>query len=218
MSTPATAILFDLDGTLLDTAPEFTYCLNILLQQENRQTVTVNQLRSIVSFGANGMLQFGFGMTEKDPSYAKLKQQFLDLYMKNIGTQTEFFPGVSNLIQTIESKKIQWGIVTNKPKVFTFALLEKFKLLKLARCVVAGDTLPHQKPDPAPLLFACQTLKVLPQNCWYVGDAKTDAQASQSAGMPCAIASYGYIPQDENPKEWQAQQYLSIADDIAKLF
>lgn len=217
MSSTTCAILFDLDGTLLDTAPEFTHCLNILLQQEAKPQVVVEQLREVVSFGVKGMIEFGFKIREQDPQFESLKNRMLEAYRNNLGSLTQFFPGVLELLSLLEEKKIPWGIVTNKPTIYTLGLIEKFKALSHAHCVIAGDTLATQKPDPAPLLFACQTLKVTPQSCWYIGDAKTDLIASHLAGMRCAIANYGYIPVNEDPKTWQAACYLNHANQIQGL-
>lgn len=211
------AILFDLDGTLLDTAPEFTHCLNLLLAQEDKQQITLQQLRRIVTFGAKGMIEFGFSIDEQAPEFYHLQQRLLEIYSQHLGSKTEFFPGIANILRTIMQKGIKWGIVTNKPGAYTVPLVEKFKPLNEATCVISGDTLSTQKPDPAPLLHACQMLKIQPQHCWYVGDAITDIQAGHRAGMRCAIANYGYIPQDEDPLDWQADCNLSTAHDIASL-
>lgn len=217
MSTPVEAILFDLDGTLLDTAPEFTYCLNLLLAAEGKPTVSEADLRSTVSYGAKGMVEFGFQITEQDANYLNIKNRFLDLYAKHIGFQTHFFPGITKLLERLKALELPWGIVTNKPACFTFPLLEKFPPLQSAGCVVAGDTLKTQKPDPDQLFLACEQLRVNPKHCWYVGDAKTDQEASHRAGMRCVIANYGYIPPSENALTWQADCYVSSATEIENL-
>jgi len=212
--TAEKAVLFDLDGTLLDTAPEFAYCLNHLLQEEGKSPVVLAELREFVSFGAKGMVGFAFKLSEQDPAFNDLKERFLALYYQNTGFQSQLFPGVSTLLQQITDKEIPWGIVTNKQQVYTTRLIEKFKPLQAALCVVAGDTLSVNKPDPAPLLHACQTLKVKPEKCWYIGDAKTDVEASKSAKMRCGVAQYGYIPRHEDAKHWQADYYLEKISDI----
>jgi 2-phosphoglycolate phosphatase len=217
MRTKVEAILFDLDGTLLDTAPEFTHCLNLLLAEADMPTVTVAELRSSVSYGAKGMVEFGFKITELDERYQNIKDRFLALYAKEIGSKTHFFPGIVNLLERLQALGLPWGIVTNKPACFTFPLLEKFAPLSFASCVVAGDTLKTQKPDPAPLLHACQQMSVNPKHCWYVGDAKTDQEASHQAGMRCAIAHYGYIPPTENALDWQADCNVFTPNEIEKL-
>jgi len=217
MTTPVEAILFDLDGTLLDTAPEFTHCINVLLAEAEMPPVLEADLRSSVSYGAQGMIEFGFKITSLDERFQVLKDQFLVLYASEIGSQTQFFPGIVKLLERLQAVGLPWGIVTNKPARFTFPLLEKFALLKKAGCVVAGDTLATQKPDPAPLLLACQQLAVNPKHCWYVGDAKTDQEASRHAGMRCAIAHYGYIPPEENALQWQADCDVFAPHEIEKL-
>ncbi|MGD9591243.1 MAG: HAD family hydrolase [Candidatus Berkiella sp.] len=216
MITPL-AFLFDLDGTLLDTAPEFTYCLNKLLAQQGKENVTVKAMRSSVSFGAKGMLSFGFKVHTDDPIINSLLPEFLRLYQHEIGLRTQFFPGMEEILLHLGKKGLSWGIVTNKPLNFTTELVKMFKPLQAAKCVVAGDSLPFQKPDPAPLLHAAAMLETAPQDCWYIGDAKTDLMASRKANMRCAIANYGYIPPDEDPFAWNADSYLAQPLDIEKL-
>ncbi|MBS0290070.1 MAG: HAD-IA family hydrolase [Proteobacteria bacterium] len=211
------ALLFDMDGTLLDTAPEFTHCLNSLLAQEGKPLTTLASLRSWVSFGAKGMVKHGFKLTEQDPVLDSLVSRFLTLYLENIGTLTQFFPGMHDILNVILNKGLPFAIVTNKPSLYTNLLMQRFAPLKEARCVVAGDSLPWHKPDPAPLLYACQQLSVKPEHCWYIGDALSDVQASRSAKIRCAIAHYGYIPPDENAIEWQADHYLTQPADILQL-
>ena len=217
MSAPLGALLFDLDGTLLDTAPEFTHCLNTLLREEGRDEVQEEQLREHVSFGASGMLRFGFSMPEQHPQFSSLRDRFLQLYRRDIGSKTKLFPGISHIIDELTQRGLKWGIVTNKPQYLTMPLLEVFKPLVQAQCVVAGDTLPNAKPHPAPMLHACQALNVDPAQCWYVGDAETDVVASRNAGMPCAIAQYGYIPKHTDVKLWQADKYFLAPHDIAEI-
>ncbi len=212
------AFLFDLDGTLLDTAPEFTHCLNQLMAQEGRAPVTEKALRSYVSFGAKGMLSFGFKLSPEDPLLkGELLPRFLALYQNELGRRTHFFSGMEKGLQMLIEKALPWGIVTNKPLRFTTSLVDQFDILKKAHCVVAGDSLPVSKPDPAPLLHAAKLIGVAPIDCWYIGDAKTDIEASKNAKMRSAIAYYGYIPPDEDPLSWQADSYLEKPLDIEKL-
>ena len=211
------AFLFDLDGTLLDTAPDFEYCLNQLLHEQKKPPIVLTSLREKVSFGAKGMLEFGLGLSECHPNFSFFHQKFLALYQTCLGQRTTFFPGVLTILQRLEETGLRWGIVTNKPTRFTHALLEKFPFLQKADCVVCGDSLSVQKPHAAPLLHACQQLAILPAHCWYVGDAKTDLEASRAAGMRCAIANYGYIPQAEDPSHWQADYYLPNIEALTAL-
>ncbi len=216
MKTTA-AVLFDLDGTLLDTAPEFTHCLKLLLKEEAKEPVSVEALRASVSFGAKGMLCTGFKLNEQDPYLMTLLPRFLALYQKHIGQLTHFFPGMESILELISRKGLAWGIVTNKPLGFTTALVSRFSALQKTQCIVAGDSLPRQKPDPMQLLHAADVLKVEPTSCWYIGDAKTDLEASRRANMRCAIANYGYIPVNEDAASWQADVYLASPLDIEQL-
>lgn len=216
-SLRANAFLFDLDGTLLDTAPEFVYCLNTLLQENNKPLITLEALRPFVSHGTNAMIEFGFQLSRSSALFADLKARFLSLYAKDIGFQTQIFPGIVETITLLEEKKAPWGIVTNKHAAFTDPLVQKFSLFNQARCLISGDTLTVSKPHPAPLLLACEQLGVAPADCWYIGDAQSDVQASHAANMRCAVAKYGYIPLDQNPLDWQANYYLAHANEIALL-
>lgn len=220
LSTPVNpaGVLFDLDGTLLDTAPTFTACLNRLLAQHHRPLVTLEALRSTVSHGTNRMLEYGFGITKDDSAFAHHRHHFLKQYLDNIGSHTTLFPGVAPLLEAFNRHRLPWGIVTNKPQLYTHALLAHFKILQDAQCIISGDTLPTHKPHPAPLLAACEQLKLSPQDSWYIGDAKTDVQASQAAGLRSAIVYYGYIPEDEDPHSWQADCYFKHAHEIGTLF
>ncbi|MBS0286035.1 MAG: HAD-IA family hydrolase [Proteobacteria bacterium] len=215
INTPA--VLFDLDGTLLDTAPEFTYCLNQLLTAQGKQPVTVESLRSSVSFGAKGMLCFGFKLHRQDPLLDELLPRFLSLYQEKIGHLTELFPGMAEILSHLGEKGIPWGIVTNKPLCFAKPLVQVFKPLQATQCLIGGDSLPEQKPHPAPLLQGAALLNVAPIACWYIGDAKTDLEASRKANMRCAIANYGYIPPEEDVYSWEADSYLEKPSDIEKI-
>jgi phosphoglycolate phosphatase len=209
------AVLFDLDGTLLDTAPEFSYCLNTLLHEEGKEDICVEQLRGVVSHGAKRMLQVGFKLNEQDPYLQELLPRFLSLYQQNIGLQTQLFDGIAQVLEQLMAKNIAWGIVTNKPQIYTLPLVKMFAPLTQAACVVSGDLI--QKPSPAPLLQACQELDVTPNECWYIGDAQTDVVASRRAGMRSLVANYGYIPIGENSSTWGADKYVEYPAQIPQL-
>lgn len=215
MHTPH-AILFDLDGTLLDTAPEFAHCMNTMLAEARLIPITVEALRPAVSFGAVGMLELGFGLSRDDDAFADLKKRFLDLYHAGLGSLTQYFPGIEAVLAHLAQANLPWGIVTNKPTCFTLPLVKQFPALARAACVISGDTLATQKPHPGTILHACAQLQVLPQHCWYIGDAKTDVEASHAAGMRCAVAEYGYIPPHENVQHWGADVLLQNASSIVK--
>lgn len=209
MLATQSAVFFDLDGTLLDTAPEFVHCMNQLLNEYTLPTININTLRVSVSKGASGMLACAFGEKLKDFSIDVLKKQFLDLYQASIGSQTHFFDGIPSLLETLEKAKIPWGIVTNKSAQFTLPLIQQFPLLTTARCVISGDTLQVSKPHPDPLVLAAKQVGVVPHACWYVGDARTDVEASHAAGMKSIIVNYGYVPPEEDLRIWEADYYIN---------
>lgn len=209
------AILFDLDGTLLDTAPEFADCLNILLTEQGRSTLNLETVRPSVSHGSAAVLKTGFNVDENHPNFPKLKQRFLDIYLNNIGCNTRFFPGMEILLNTLERSGIKWGIVTNKPHFLTQALLDKLNIFKWANVVVSGDTLSVSKPSPLPILFACEQLNLEPQDCYYVGDAERDIIAGKSSGMLATfMAMYGYLGPNDKPFEWAADHYIQHPSEI----
>jgi phosphoglycolate phosphatase len=212
------ALLFDLDGTLLDTAPEFTFCLNQLLSENGQSPeLEIAQVRPVVSFGAAGLIQYAFDINEDHPQFMDLRQRLLSVYGQHIGSRSQYFAGVLELLAHLKAVSVPWGIVTNKPARFVTPLIEKFTALKAGVCIIAGDTFGVSKPNPLPLLKACEQLKVLPQHCLYIGDAATDVLASHGAGMPCAIAKYGYIPRDEDPNNWKANLFINTPLDIIEL-
>jgi len=215
--SPIRAVLFDLDGTLLDTAPEFTFCLNQLLVANGYPTQSVTQVRSAVSFGSAGLIEQGFRCVKTDPRFAQFNQQLLALYREHLGTLTVYFPGIVALLTELTLRALPWGIVTNKPTAYAAPLIQQFTALATAGAVIYGDTLSVSKPSPLPLLHACKKLSVTPEHCLYVGDALTDVQASQAAGMPCAVAHYGYIPPDSNPYNWKGDHALSHPLEILSL-
>lgn len=217
MSSTTSGILFDLDGTLLDTAPEFTHCLNCILTESNRSPVNVNDLRRHVSFGVKGMLNFGFQNVLSNDDLLTHTERFLTLYRDQLGALTQPFPGIEELLSWITAQNIPWGIVTNKAKRFAEPLLQQFPLMHNSACLISGDTLPVCKPDPAPLLAACAQLKLNPAHTWYVGDALADLQASHSAGLKCAIAQYGYIPYHEDALSWKADHHFNHPRELMEL-
>lgn len=211
-------ILFDLDGTLLDTAPDFEVCLNELLIQEGKEPEPLIKIREYVSSGARGLIKFAFGLEEKDDEYEGLKNRLLDGYEAVLGDKTSFFEGIETLLEGLAEDDIPWGIVTNKPERFTFPLLEKITFPQDPQCVICADTLAYAKPHPMPLQHGCKLLNIAPEQSMYVGDDLRDVQAAHAAGMPSCVVYYGYIHQDDDPKTWQANHYVDHAKEIYKLF
>lgn len=208
-------VLFDLDGTLLDTADDLGAALNHVLVSHGLPIVAAEKYRPVASDGAKGLLELGFGKRISDFDFMALRAQFLDYYENNIATHTTLYPGVAQLLQTLESQQIPWAIVTNKPEGLTQKLLPHYLEFNQCAVMVGGDTLTKRKPDPAPLLHACNMMKVAPQKCFYVGDALRDIAAGNSAKMTTFIAQWGYILPDEDCNAWQADH--SIATPLTLL-
>lgn len=212
------ACLFDLDGTLLDTAPDFTFCMNQLLQQYGYPLVTEAHFRSVISHGAFAMVQYCFAFEKKQSVLKKITEEFLALYQEVLGQHSRFFPGIESLLSLLNEKKIAWGIVTNKPTRYTLPLVKQFPLLEGARCLVAGDTLPQKKPHAEPIFLALKQINANPKATLFVGDAHTDVLASQAAGLKCIVANYGYISTQENVVLWNSDYYVSCATEIKQYF
>jgi 2-phosphoglycolate phosphatase len=211
------AALFDLDGTLADTAPDLAHVLNLQLRARGRTELPVAALRQYVSHGARGMLRAGFGMEPEHAGYAALRDEFLDLYAKNLYRETRLFPGMLELLTTLERRGIAWGIVTNKLERFTLPLVEALGLATRAGCVVGGDTTGRAKPHPDPLLEASRRIGIEPRDCCYVGDDERDVQAGQAAGMTAVVALYGYLGDGKPPQEWGAEVFIKHPLDLLKL-
>ena len=202
------AVLFDLDGTLLDTAPDMAAALNRLLTELDRPALPYEALRPVVSHGARGLIDTGFGNDLDDNHRAELTERFLEIYAAALAVDTSPFDGVDEVIAHIEGAGLHWGIVTNKPGWLTRPLLAKMGFAGGAGCVISGDALEQRKPHPAPLYHAAQLLGTDPAHCIYVGDAERDIEAGRAAGMLTLIALYGYIQGDDTPHAWNAHGSL----------
>jgi phosphoglycolate phosphatase len=200
------AVLFDLDGTLLDTAPDMVGALNLLRVEEGMDPMPFEHLRFHVSHGAARLVAIGFGCGEGD-RFESLRRRFLDLYRSRLCEATRLFDGLDEVLLELEGRDIPWGVVTNKPAWLTDPLIQAVGLGHRAGCVVSGDTLAERKPHPLPLLHAAQLLGVSAADCAYVGDAERDIQAGRAAGMRTLVAAFGYISAEEDPRAW-------MADDI----
>jgi phosphoglycolate phosphatase len=212
------AILFDLDGTLLDTARDLGNALNHILRELKRPTVDYDVYRNIASDGAKGMLELGFGEDLQNFDFARLRQQFLDYYENNICVDTDYFVGIEGLLLTLNQKNIPWGIVTNKPEFLTLQLVTSFPLLQNCAVIVSGDTLSERKPHPLPLLHAEEKFALTSPNTWYIGDAERDIQAANAANMVSVIAQYGYITDFQQTDEWNADLSIHEPSDLLAYF
>lgn len=199
-----TAVLFDLDGTLIDTAPDMADALNRLLLQENRRPLPFERIRPVVSKGSLALVELGFGNELTESRLRELQQAFLKEYSEAICVQSRLFHDLDVLLNELDAHSIPWGVVTNKPAWLTEPLLRQLDLYHRCACVVSGDTLPRRKPYPDPLLHACKLMQKIPDECVYIGDDERDVVAGNAAGMRTIIAGYGYLGKDETPINWGA--------------
>ncbi len=202
MTGKHTALLLDLDGTLLDTAPDMGGALNRLREENGLAPLPAPAIRPVVSHGSARLVSLGFPAATGD-EYERLRMRFLDIYALNLADHTSLFPGAETLLAELERLGRPWGIVTNKPGWLTDPLLKALDLDRRAACVVSGDSLPERKPHPLPLLHAARVIGVAPAHCVYAGDAERDIQAGRAAGMTAVVAAYGYISADDDPRSWQ---------------
>ena len=210
------AVLFDLDGTLVDTAPDMVAVLQELQRAHGVQPVDYELGRSYVSNGALGLLGLGFPDIEHMVG-SELHTAYLERYALRVCEASVLFPGLADLLEALEAAGLPWGVVTNKPAYLTDPLLDRLALGARSACTVSGDTLPQRKPDPAPLLHACELAGLLPQNTVYVGDASRDIQAGQNAGMATVAAAYGYITPGDDPRSWGADRVAADTAELAQI-
>jgi len=206
-STPLAALLLDLDGTLLDTAPDLARVANQLRQRARLEPLPFEQLRPCVSHGSRAVLLTAFPDVEGAP-FEALQRQFLQLYREQLTLETRLFPGFETVLPALEASRIPWGIITNKPGWLTEPLLTALGLYGRAACVLSGDSLPVRKPHPLPLLTAAERIGVAPERCAYVGDALRDMQAARAAGMTGLAARYGYIGAGELTVQWPVTAWI----------
>nr|VFK30509.1 MAG: phosphoglycolate phosphatase [Candidatus Kentron sp. MB]VFK33994.1 MAG: phosphoglycolate phosphatase [Candidatus Kentron sp. MB]VFK76405.1 MAG: phosphoglycolate phosphatase [Candidatus Kentron sp. MB] len=210
------AILFDLDGTLADTAPDLLFALNRVIAEEgSAPLLSPDEIRPFVSYGGRAMVQRAFGIGPEHPDFIRLFERFLDVYGENVAAHTRLFPGMEELLAQIETRAMSWGIVTNKSHRFVTPLAAALDLTRRAACIVSGDTMAHRKPYPDSLLFACRKIGTIPPRCLYIGDAGKDIEAGLRAGVCTAVALFGYISPAEEPEMWGADYRFSSPRDIS---
>jgi phosphoglycolate phosphatase len=210
------AVLFDLDGTLIDTAPDMVATLQAMQQDHGRSPVNYELGRSYVSNGALGLLRLGFPEAS-DQRIEALRPEFLSRYLDRISEASALFPGMDRLVDHLDRHGRQWGVVTNKPHHLTEPLLVALDLLDRAACCVSGDTLPQRKPDPAPLHHACRLAGVEAATAIYVGDSSRDIEAGRAAGMATIAAAYGYVTPDDDATAWGADAIAHDTEELAQM-
>lgn len=208
------AVFFDLDGTLLDTAPDLANALNRLLISESQAPLTEQHVREVVSAGAYAMLKLAFNVERDDPQTASLRQRLLDFYLQDLSTHTRAFDGIETLIENLHQADIDWGIVTNKPEAYATPLMERFTFARRPLCVLCPEHVTHPKPHGEPLELACQHAKCAVNEAIYIGDHQRDIQSGINAGMKTIAVNYGYIPNGETAHQWQADYVAETGHDI----
>jgi phosphoglycolate phosphatase len=198
------AVLFDLDGTLADTARDLGAALNRLLAEEGLPPQPYAAVRPIASHGARGLVSLGFGIDREHPRFEEYRLRFLDHYEHSFADETVLFDGVNGLIQGLMDKGLTWGIITNKPMRFTDRLVPSLPFVTAPAVTVSGDTVGVPKPDPRPMRYAAERIGIAPEHCLYVGDAERDIAAGRSVGMKTVLANWGYIADSDRPAEWGA--------------
>jgi phosphoglycolate phosphatase len=207
-------VLFDLDGTLIDTAPDMANALNLTLEREGRPPLSFAEIRNHVSHGSSAMIHLGFPDITDMAEHMRLKQDFLDIYKSNLHLDSSLFPGMAAVLAYIESQGMNWGVVTNKPGWLTNPLMESLGLLKRSATTISGDTTDQRKPHPKPMLIACEEAGSSPGTCIYIGDAERDITAGKAAMMQTLVARYGYIDDSQQPQDWGADGMIDDPRDI----
>ena len=214
MARPIRAVLFDLDGTLADTAPDLAAALNQTLADEGRAPLPFERIRPCVSHGSTALVRLGFGIEPDDPKFEERRSRLLSHYANNVCRATRVFPGIPEVLAELTVRAIDWGIVTNKPAFLTDPLVHRLELIHAPVCVVSGDTTQNRKPHPEPMLHACAIAGITPGDCLYVGDAERDIQAGRDAGMHTLVALFGYLSNDDQPHRWGADGMIRHPREI----
>jgi len=215
MRKDVNSVLFDLDGTLLDTAPDLASALNAVLAGQGHEPLPEDVIRPHVSKGARELVRLGFGIADDDPRMQPLWRQLVDVYLEHIADRTRLFEGMDEVLDRIERAGGKWGVVTNKPSWLTAPLMRKMDLAGRAACIVSGDTTPNRKPHPEPVLYACRQAGVTPARCVFVGDDRRDVQAGRGAGVRTLVALFGYIDTGQDPASWGADGLLESAAELS---
>ena len=209
------AVLFDLDGTLADTAPDLRYAINRMREARGLPPLPLAVTRPVTSLGARGMLGVGLNVTPEHPDYHALRDEFLGIYADNLCRETRLFPGMDELLAELERRAVPWGVVTNKAERYTHPLLELLGVHERAACIIGGDTTGRIKPDPASLLAASARIGIAPPHCIYLGDDRRDIEAGRAAGMQVVIAKFGYL-NGEDPETWGADGMIEKPQDLLR--
>lgn len=207
-------VLFDLDGTLVDTAPDMAAALDVLCVEEGQAIIPYQQVRPVVSNGSLALIRLAFGDAIEEERLKHLKQRYLEIYEDNICRDSIPFKGIERVLDHIESSGLNWGVVTNKPGWLTLPLMESLQLRSRAATIVSGDTTANSKPHPDPMHHACDEARSKVDECMYIGDARRDIEAGRNAGMRTLVANYGYIETSEDVNTWGADAIIDTPEEI----
>jgi len=211
------AVLFDLDGTLADTAPDLAFALNETLEHFGREPLAYEEIRPVVSHGGIALIKLGFGLSPDAAEFETLRQHLLDVYRDNLCRETRLFPGMPEVLDALESEDVAWGVVTNKPAWLTDPLVEALGIDSRTPAIVSGDTCERRKPYPDPIHHACTLLERPAEDCWYVGDAGRDMQAGRAAGCLNIGATFGYIHPDDPVEDWDSDVDITSPLELVEL-
>jgi 2-phosphoglycolate phosphatase len=214
MNRKVRAVMFDLDGTLLDTAPDFIVVVNQLLNEEGRSELAADIIRAGVSNGSKALIALTFGITEDHPDFERLRLRLLELYLAQIAVHTKPFPGITSLLNQLADKNIAWGIATNKPAAYTLPLMAALNIQPAPLSVICPDHVARSKPDPESLLLASTQLGCTPEEIIYIGDHKRDIDCGKGAGSITIAAAYGYLDASDSIANWNADYCVNHADEI----
>jgi 2-phosphoglycolate phosphatase len=211
------AVLFDLDGTLIDSAPDLGAAADRMRTSRGLSSLPLADYRPMAGAGARGMIGVAFGLVPEHPDFGALREEFFANYEACLNERTQVFDGVATLIGELDSRGLRWGVVTNKMARFTDPITRAMPLFATAATVISGDTTPHAKPHPAPLLEAARRLGVAPERCLYVGDDARDIVAGKAAGMITVAATYGYLGVEGDVQSWQPHAVIDFPDQLLNL-
>lgn len=216
MRAACRAVLFDLDGTLIDSAPDLGAAADKMRTDRGLPSLDLSLYRPMAGAGARGMLKIAFGLTPEDPDFMPMREEFFRNYEQAMTVRTYIFEGVIDLIAHLQSRGLPWGVVTNKSSRFTDPLTQMMPLFESAGAIVSGDTTPHAKPHPEPLFEAARRMQLDPTHCWYVGDDERDIVAGRAAGMKTVAATYGYLGEVSDLSRWEADLHIDSPLDLLK--
>ncbi|MGH1486431.1 MAG: HAD-IA family hydrolase [Cellvibrionaceae bacterium] len=208
------AVFFDLDGTLLDTAPDFLVTMQQLTDEYNAPRISNAKIRQTVSDGARALTTLAFQLTEKEDGFEERRQRLLDIYYQHMGKHCVLFDGMEALLQQIKNQQLFWGIITNKPYRFSEPIVDNLNLPNRPNLLICPDHVSKTKPDAEPLILACNKVGCKPEEAIYIGDHKRDIDCGINAGSKTIAVSFGYIHEDDKIEEWQADHIAEHADDI----